>query len=155
MRHQKLLAMLRLTGRGLLDAAGGIAGRRPLLVPLAAGPGAVALLTTPDGMDGDRALNLGNRYPEWQQAVAARSALSIGFDRPGRHASRVRCPLLVLVCDQDQSALAGPAIRAAQRAPRAELVRMPGGHYEPFLGGHEQAVDAELTFLRRHLLAHS
>jgi pimeloyl-ACP methyl ester carboxylesterase len=106
-------------------------------------------------MDGDRALNPGNRYPEWQQAVAARSALSIGFDRPGRDASRVRCPLLVLVCDQDQSALAGPAIRAAQRAPRAELVRMPGGHYEPFLGGHEQAVDAELTFLRRHLLAHS
>jgi pimeloyl-ACP methyl ester carboxylesterase len=29
---------------------------------------------------------------------------------------------------------------------------MPGGHYEPFLGGHEQAVEAELSFLRRHLL---
>jgi pimeloyl-ACP methyl ester carboxylesterase len=64
----------------------------------------------------------------------------------------VRCPLLVLVCDQDQSVLAGPAVRAAGRAPRAELVRMPGGHYEPFLGGHERAVEAELSFLRRHLL---
>jgi hypothetical protein len=29
---------------------------------------------------------------------------------------------------------------------------MPGGHYEPFLGGHDQAVEAELSFLRRHLL---
>jgi hypothetical protein len=29
---------------------------------------------------------------------------------------------------------------------------MPGGHYEPFLGGHERAVEAELSFLRRHLL---
>jgi alpha-beta hydrolase superfamily lysophospholipase len=28
----------------------------------------------------------------------------------------------------------------------------PGGHYEPFLGGHERAVEAELAFLRRHLL---
>jgi hypothetical protein len=28
---------------------------------------------------------------------------------------------------------------------------MPGGHYEPFLGGHERAVEAELSFLRRHL----
>jgi hypothetical protein len=29
---------------------------------------------------------------------------------------------------------------------------MPGGHYEPFLGGHEKAVEAQLSFLRRHLL---
>jgi hypothetical protein len=29
---------------------------------------------------------------------------------------------------------------------------MPGGHYEPFLSGHERTVEAELTFLRRHLL---
>jgi len=29
---------------------------------------------------------------------------------------------------------------------------MAGGHYEPFLGGHEQAVEAKLPFLRRHLL---
>lgn len=151
-RHQKPLAMLRFTLRGILDAVGGLMGRRPLLVPLAGAPGTVALLTTPDGRDTDRALNPGNRYPDWQQAVAARSALRLGFWRPGRYASRARCPLLVLVCDQDQSALAEPAVRAAQRAPGAELVRMPGGHYEPFLGGHELAVNAELSFLSRHLL---
>jgi uncharacterized protein len=151
-RHQKPLALLRLTGRCILDVLGGPVGRRPLLVPLAGKPGTVAVLTTPDALDGDRALNPDNRYPDWQQAVAARSALRLGFYRPGRDASRVRCPLLVLVCDQDQSALAEPAIHAAQRAPRGELVRMPGGHYEPFLGGHEQAVEAEISFLRRHLL---
>jgi fermentation-respiration switch protein FrsA (DUF1100 family) len=151
-RHQKPLALLRLTGRGILDAVGGLAGRQPLLVPLAGQPGTVAALTTPDGRNGNRALNPGNRYPDWQQAVAARSALRLGFYRPGRDAPRVRCPLLVLVCDQDQSALAGPAAAAANRAPRGELVRLPGGHYEPFLGGHEQAVEAELSFLRRHLL---
>ncbi|HEU4946115.1 MAG TPA: alpha/beta hydrolase [Kribbella sp.] len=154
-RHQKPLAMLRLTGRGVLDAIGGLFGRQPLLVPLAGEPGTVALLTTPDGIDGDRALNPDNRYPEWQQSVAARSALRLGFYRPGRHASRVRCPLLVLVCDQDQSVLAAPGVDAANRAPRGELVRLAGGHYEPFLGGHEQAVDAELHFLRRHLLDRS
>jgi hypothetical protein len=32
---------------------------------------------------------------------------------------------------------------------------MPGGHYEPFLAGHEQAAEAELSFLRRHLLDRS
>ena len=112
------------------------------------------MLTTPDSLYGDRALNPDNGYPEWQQAIAARSALRIMLYRPGRSASWVRCPLLVLVCDQDQTALAGPAAGAAQRAPRAELVRLSGGHYAAFLDGHEQAVEAELSFLRRHLLDH-
>jgi hypothetical protein len=79
-------------------------------------------------------------------------ALRIGWYRPGRDASRVRCPLLVLVCDRDQTALAGPAADAVKRAPAGELIRLPGGHYEPFLGGHEQAAGAEVSFLRRHLL---
>jgi uncharacterized protein len=151
-RYQKPAAMLRFTARGLLDAVGSLAGRAPRLVPLTGSPGTVALLTTPDSGDSGAALNPGGRYPDWQQAVAARSALRLMFWRPGRAARRGRCPLLVLVCDEDQSALAGPAVRAARRAPGAELVRLPGGHYAPFLAGHEQAVAAELSFLRRHLL---
>jgi uncharacterized protein len=150
--YQKPGAMLRFTARGVLDAVLGLAGRPPRLVPLTGEPGTVALLTTPDSSDSGAALNPGNRYPDWQQAVAARSALRLGFWRPGRSAARVRCPLLVLVCDQDRSALAGPAVRAARHAPGAELVRLPGGHYAPFLDQHEQAVAAELSFLRRHLL---
>lgn len=155
MRHMTPLAALRLTGRAVADGLGGLVGRQPLLVPTAGEPGTVASLTTPDAMDGSRALDPDNRYVDWRQTVAARSALSLGFYRPGRDVSRVRCPLLVLVCDQDQSALAGPAVRAAQRAPRAELLRLPGGHYAPFMDAHEQAVEAELSFMRRHLPDHS
>jgi uncharacterized protein len=154
-RYQKPGAFLRFTGRGLLDAVGSLAGRPPRLVPLGGPPGTVALLTTPDSVDADAALNPGGRYPEWRQEVAARSALRLGLSRPGRWASRVRRPLLVVVCEEDRSALAGPAVRAAGRAPGAELVRLPGGHYAPFLGAHEQAVAAELSFLRRHLLERS
>jgi uncharacterized protein len=150
-RYQKPLAMLRFTARGILDALGGLAGRRPRLVPLAGEPGTVAMLTTPDSLDGDRALRA-DRYPDWRRVVAARSALRLVFYRPGRSASRLRSPLLVLVCDQDQTTLAEPTIRAMQRAPHAEFVRIPGGHYEPFLGGHERAVETQLSFLRRHLL---
>jgi pimeloyl-ACP methyl ester carboxylesterase len=151
-RHQTPFAMMRLMGRSMLDTLGGLVGRRPLLVPLAGERGTVSMLTTPDGLDGDRALNPGNKYPEWQQEIAARSVLPIALYRPSRDAGRIQCPLLVFVCDQDQTALAEPAVLAAKHAPRAEIVRMPGGHYEPFLGGHEQVVEAELSFLRRHLL---
>jgi pimeloyl-ACP methyl ester carboxylesterase len=150
-KHQTPLAMLRLTMRGLLDAIGGVLGRDPLLVPLVGAPGTVASLTTPDAQDGNRALNPENRYPDWRQEVAARSALRIGSYRPGRFASRVDCPLLVVACDDDQSALAAPAARAAERALRGELVSLPGGHYAPFLDQHEPALEAELAFLQRHL----
>src|SRR5262249_1960397 len=116
----------------------------PLLVPLTSEPGTVALISTPDALNGDRALNPGNKYPEWQQGVAARSALRIGLYRPGRYASRVTCPLLVLAYEHDGAALSAPAVRAAQKAPRAELHKLPGGHYESFLGSHEQAVEIQL-----------
>jgi fermentation-respiration switch protein FrsA (DUF1100 family) len=149
--HQKPVAMLRFTGRAVLDLIGGLARRRPRLVPLAGPPGTVAMLSTPDALDGDRALNATD-YPDWSRQVAARSALRLGCYRPGRRAARIAGPLLVLVCDQDRTAIPGPAIEAAGRAPQGELVRIPGGHYEPFLDGHEHAVEVELAFLRRHLL---
>jgi uncharacterized protein len=149
-RHQTPLATLRLTGRGLLDAAGGVFGRAPLTVPLAARPGTAAMLSTPDSLDADKALKR-DEYPQWRQEIAARSSLRIGFYRPGRHAARVKCPLLVMVHDQDQSALAAPAVRAAQRAPRAEVEHLPGGHYGGYLDAHEQAVQVQIAFLERHV----
>jgi uncharacterized protein len=150
-RYQRPLALLRFTGRALADCLGGLVGRRPLLVPLVGTPGTVALLTTPDAQDGDRALEA-HLHQDWIQAAAARSALRLGFYRPGRHAAHIRPPVLVLVCDDDHCALATPGIRAAHRAPAGELVRLPGGHYAPFLDQHEPAVAAQLDFLRRHLL---
>jgi uncharacterized protein len=153
-RYQKPLAMLRFTGTGILDALGALAGRPPRLVALAGEPGQLALLTTPDALESDVAFPR-DRYPEWQRMVAARSALRLGFYQPGRFAHRVRCPLQVVVCDEDQTAPAAPAVRAARRAPQAELVRLGGRHYAPFLDQHERAAEAELSFLRRHLLERS
>lgn len=150
-RHQTARASLRFTGRALLDAMGSLVGRAPRMVPLVGPPGTLAMLTTPDALLGARALHA-DRYPDWSQQIAARSALRIAFYRPTRVVRRIEAPVLVLVCDQDQTSLAEPAVRAAGRMPRGELVRMPGGHYEPFLGGHERAVETQLAFLDRHLL---
>lgn len=151
-RFQTQPALLRTTGRGIADALGGLVGRAPRLIALGGEPGTVAVLTTPDVADAARALNPDGRYPDWQQEVAARSVLRLSVYQPGRAAARVRCPLLVLVCEQDRSAYPPAAIAAARRAPNAELVQLPGGHYAPFLDVHEQAVEAELAFLRRHVL---
>ena len=152
-RYQTPLTALRLIGRCLLDTLGGLVGRPPKLVALAGPPGTVALLNTPDAQFTNEALDPDNRY-DWQQAIAARSIFAAAVYRPAKYASQVRCPLLFVVCDDDQSALAAPALAAAAQAPTAEVLRVPGGHYAPFLDAHETAVEAELTFLNRHLTTH-
>jgi alpha/beta superfamily hydrolase len=152
-RYTSKRALLRFGAAAVGDLIGGAIGRQPLLVPLAGKPGDVAVLTTPDALDGAAALDPDNTYPEWQQAVAARSALQMATYRPGRHAAGVRCPLLVIVCDNDQSALPTPAIRAAESAPRGEIARFPGNHYAPFTTAHDDVADTEVSFLRKHLIS--
>jgi pimeloyl-ACP methyl ester carboxylesterase len=153
-RYSTPIAQLRLMGRGMLDALGGALRRQPLLVPLTGDRGTVAMLSSPDALAADKALN-SSLHPNWQQKVAARSVLRLASYRPGRHAPRVRCPLLIVVCDDDRTAPPGPAVRAAARAPRGELARLPGGHYAPFMDAHEKAVELQLAFLERHLLDRS
>jgi len=135
----------------LRDVARGLAGRQPLVVPLAGPRGAVAMLTTPDAADSDAALNPGNKYPDWQQTIAARSVVPIALYRPGRTASRISCPLLAVISTRDQTVLAAPALKAARRAPAGEVLHVDGRHYAAFLDQHETVVAAELDFLRRHL----
>ena len=153
--HTTPLALGRLTVRAAADTLRGLLGRDPLLVPLAGERGTVASLTTPDSLNGAAALNPGNRYPQWQQTVAARSAIRVGFYQPGRFASRIQCPLLVVAYEDDGVAPPGPAIRAAQRAPRGQLARSPGGHYAAFLDVKEQTAQVLLSFLERELLPRS
>ena len=125
-------------------------GREPVLVPLTGPRGSVAALTTEDSRNGPLALNPDGAYA-WRQEVAARSAIRVGYYRPARLARRITVPLLVLAYDQDGVTPPAPAIRAAQQAARGEVVRLAGGHYEAFLGGHERALAIQLSFLERHL----
>ncbi|RAG80327.1 alpha/beta hydrolase [Streptacidiphilus pinicola] len=152
-RQQSPLAMLRLLGRGVVDEVGSWIGRPSRAVPLGGRRGEVAVLTTPEAGLTPSPLDPDGAYPEWRQVVAARSALRQALVDPGRHAARVRCPVLFVVCEDDRSAPPGPALAAAGRVQRAEVVRLPGMHYAPFQEAHEQVVQAEVAFLRRHLTA--
>lgn len=150
-----LAARVRHTARLLRDGVrDGVArrrGRPPVLVPVAgevgsgavlAGAGAEAAIRrlVPDGVD-------------WRNEVAAAVALRIPFDRPGRHTARIRCPLLVAVCDRDVVAPPGAARAVAAAAPRGELRRYPFTHFAAYVGAGFEALCADqVQFLRRHLL---
>ncbi len=141
---------LRLAAHGVWDEVGGRLGRAPHTVAITGLRGELALLCTPDAHAGLAVLNP-DGYP-WPNEIAARFVLRAGAYRPVRVARRIGCPLLIVVCEDDTITPAAPALRAAQRAPHGELVRVPGGHYAVYEGtGFERAMRAEVAFLERAL----
>jgi len=140
--------LLRLTGHGLLDAALAPFGRTHY-IPIVGKPGQLGMMTTEDAQAGYLALV----PPGFRGEVAARIALTAGLYRPVRYADRVRCPVLVQVCERDSVAPAAAAERAIARlGSHAEAKRYPIGHFEPYFGAHfERSVSDQLAFLQRHL----
>ena len=144
--------VLRLTLHGLRDLLLSATGRAHR-IPTVGRPGTLAVMSSEDADAGYRAL----MPPHASLEVAARIALLVPLYRPVSDARRVRCPVLIQVCDCDSVAPAGAAEEAARRlGPRGELVRYPIGHFEPYFGASfERSVDDQLAFLRRRLGAAS
>lgn len=152
LRYETPWVALRFPLIAAADAINGLLGRPPHVIPLAGPRGTVAMLSTPDALEGADALDPDRRYQDWQQTIAARSVLPLMAYRPAKDAQRARCPMLMVICEDDTSVLAAPAHQAATRVPDAEVVSVPGGHYAPFLDQHDTVVAAELEFLSRRLL---
>lgn len=141
----------RLTVAGLIDQVGALFGREPYRIPIVGPPGTTAVMTTADSEPGYRAIY--DEGFEWREDVVARVALRVGLYRPGRRAAQVRCPILVQVASDDAITPPGPAIEAAGRAPKGELITYAGlSHFDIYRGeSFERAVSDQLDFLDRHL----
>jgi dienelactone hydrolase len=142
---------VRLTALALLDRLGSLLGRPVRYIPNSAGPGQVAVGATEDALYGLRLMT--PREPaNFHNRVAARSLLSVAAHRPVRRAAAIRCPILLIVAQEDTMAPTGPALRVANTAPRAELYRSRGGHYDVYQGGidHDNVLRTEVEFLHRH-----
>lgn len=142
---------IRLVGLALLDRVGSVFGRPPLYIPNSGAPGELAVGATEDALFGLKLMT--PREPvDWHNRVAARSLLSVTAHRPVRRAAAIRCPILLVVPEQDTMAPIGPTLRVAKKAPDAELFRSRGGHYDIYEGGrdHDNVLNAEVEFLHRH-----
>ena len=143
--HKRLL---RLTGHGLWDFALAPFGRAHY-VPTVGRPGTLGVMTSADADEGYRRL----APPDFRFEVAARIGLTAGLYRPVRYAGRVRCPVLVQICERDSVAPVAPAEQVVRLlGSLAETQRYPIGHFEPYFGAHfERSVSDQLAFLQRHL----
>jgi uncharacterized protein len=141
---------LRLSAHALADVVASRLGQRPRYLPISVPPGQLGVIATDDAMTGYARLKPADR--SWPNQITARSLLDITTHRPVRRAPRARCPLLMVVAEHDTMAPTKPALVVAMRAPRAELYRSRGGHYDVYAGGldHDNVVRVEMSFLRRN-----
>jgi pimeloyl-ACP methyl ester carboxylesterase len=74
------------------------------------------------------------------------------FYRPTRHASRVRCPVLLVMANHDEVMPSWSVQKELARPPDGQLVTLNCSHFDPYEGPcFENAVVAEQRFLTTHL----
>jgi fermentation-respiration switch protein FrsA (DUF1100 family) len=145
------LHALRLTREGLRDQLRALRGRPPHTIASVGPPGSLAVMNTPDAEPGFNRLTPPG--VEWRGEAAARICLRVSLYRPGRRAGEVRCPILFAIAGDDAITPPDLAERAAGLAPRSEVRRYPGGHFDVYVGElFERVVADQVDFLSRHLL---
>lgn len=137
---------------GLRDRVGGLVGR-PHEVPVSseADDGEFAVCT-PTESSGYRASI--PRKSDWQNAVPARSLLSIPRFRPVGDVDRIRCPVCLVGATDDGVVPVDTVEAAAERLDDAAstFVRLPGDHFDAIAGSTaDQALGHELVFLESTL----
>ena len=135
----------RVVVEALRDQLGAWLGRPPRLVPALGAPGTFAMMTAPGAESTFAAIRPPNS--KWRNEFAARVIFTFGFYRPGLKAKHLKMPLLMCVCDQDATTPAAPAVKAAERAPRAELRHYPYGHFDIYQDPRVKA--DQVAFLQR------
>jgi len=143
--------ILRMTTAGLRDGLAALLGRHPHYMPAAGPPGTTAAMTAPEAVPGMRALDPPGST--WENRVAARVMLVVGSYRPYAKFSKLRMPVLVQTCDKDATTPPGPAVKAAERSPNAQLIRYDIAHFEIYVDPQfETTVADQVEFLTRNLL---
>jgi pimeloyl-ACP methyl ester carboxylesterase len=145
--------VLRLTLAGLRDAMGRLLGRPPHYIGAVGVPGELAVMVTPDAVPGFASMTPAGST--WRNEVCARTALVVAAYRPGSATSRIRCPILYAIGEQDVVTPARFAHAAARRAPRAEVKSYACGHFDVYVAPlWQRVVSDQVDFLVRHLRPH-
>lgn len=147
-----LKAIMRVAVAGVRDQVAALRRGTPYYIPVIAPPGGLAVMTKPDVASGWSAILEQSVDPQWENRVAARIALRMGTYRPGLNATKLPCPALFCICDQDSVAPAERTATLAARGPRNEIKHYPIGHFDIYVGDDfEQAVADQTEFLVRTL----
>ena len=148
--HAGLAHFLWAMPHGALDAIKALLGLQPHYVKLAAKPGKFAALNTADSLPG--LLSIVPDHSQWENKVCARILFKFPMYRPLRFASRVECPALLMLAEQDSLIAPGIVRKAARRMKNAQVFSYPFGHFDIYHGnGFNDAIAKQTDFLIQHL----
>ena len=140
--------IIKLLGAAVVDAVRGAFGKSPYYAKVFGQPGELAIFTDPKLATRFDALQKGS--PSWRNEFTPRFYLALPRYIKGT-AEKIKAPLLV--CIADKEVYANPDFQewVGKQAPRGEVKRYPGGHFDFYHGMLEQVVADEIAFLRKHL----
>jgi len=125
-------------------------GLSPHKIPLVGKQDSIAVLADLDAWD-----TLEKLAPDdFVNEVCARILIRMDKYRPVRSLSKMRCPVLLQVTD-DEISFQMNAIRKVEErlGDLAEVIHYPTGHFGIYLGSNfEKCVSDQLAFFRKHLL---
>lgn len=140
---------LRLMLHGQRDLVRSWLGLSPHKIPIVGKPGSIAAMTTPDAYD-----FFSKQAPRgFINQVCARINLRGDKYRPVKHAAKVRCPVLLLICDKDGITPLSAAEEAEKKLGRyARVVHYPIDHFDIYTGPYfEKSVGEQVAFFKTHL----
>jgi dienelactone hydrolase len=116
-------------------------------IPIVGKPGTMAVFPNLDAYEGYRWLLSENFVNE----VCARFILrSHGYD-PLEHIRKVRCPVLIQICDHDILAPISTEVEKELRK-HADVKHYPIGHFDIYTGSDfEKSVSDQIAFFKKHL----
>jgi pimeloyl-ACP methyl ester carboxylesterase len=126
-------------------------GAEPHRVRVAGPSGSMAVLAFPGALEEFEAVTPPGST--WRNEVCARAVLAPPY-RLARKTSRIACPILYSIAEDDLCNPPRLGVEAAERAPRGELKLYPGGHFAPLLEpAFDRVVADQVEFLGRVLPA--
>ncbi len=121
-------------------------GLSPHTIPMVGAPGTMAMFSAPGAFDGYAALF--EDSGTFQNEVCAR-LLFMGHGRdPSEAAQDVQCPVLLLVCEQDNIVAPDSHVKAAQAlGDKVTVKSYPIGHFDIYEGEYFEAALREMIAL--------
>jgi len=142
--------MLRMAfGHALRDLVRSWLGLSPHKIPLVGKSGSVAVMADADAWD-----TFSKLVPDdFINEACARIIIRMDKYEPVKYAARVRCPVLLQVCDNDISLPMSVVEKAEKRLGKlAEVIHYPIDHFDIYLGENfEKSVSDQLDFFKKHL----
>jgi fermentation-respiration switch protein FrsA (DUF1100 family) len=142
---------LRIVGHAQRDLVRSWFGLSPHKIPIFGKPGTVALMASEDAWGAFNEL----APDDYVNESCARIGIRMDKYRPVTVFGKVRCPVLLQVCDQDTTLPKAVLEKAiVSLGPLAQVIHYPGDHFDIYRSNTKgKAVDDQIAFFQRHLLS--